>query len=473
MSNEFLRVLVRHVFSPKRAAATGSARRLWGLLLIAIVVCGPLIIAPVQADDWTQWRGSNRDGVWRESGVISSFTAADLKPVWRQPIGTGYSSPTVCSGRVFLMDFDESKSEESVLCFDSKTGQLKWKHTYQSSYQGISYTAGPRAAVTIEGELAYSLGAKGRLHCLNVNDGTVVWEDDLDQSYQISASKRMPIWGITGSPIVVGDLVILQIGAKGAAVVAFNKTTGDEVWKALDDRGQYSSPVLVKQNGNDVLVCWTGDGVAGLNPQTGQPYWHHPFKPSRMPIGVATPVIHGNRIFLTSFYDGAMMLEMSTTDMSVKQNWHLVGENERDTKALNSIISTPIWIEDHIYGVDSYGELRCLSAADGSRVWEDLTAVKKSRWGTIHFVAHGKEVWMLNEQGELMVGGLTPSGLSVTSRAGILDADQMRQPNRKGGVVWSHPAFADRCVFARNDRELICISLAKPQRKVELSGSEK
>lgn len=425
--------------------------------------CGFLVIASVQADDWTQWRGSNRDGVWRETGVISNFTAEDLKPVWRQPIGTGYSSPTVAAGRVFLMDFDEAKSKESIRCFDAKTGKSNWQHAYSSSYRGISYQAGPRAAVTVDGDLAFSLGAMGHLHCLSTADGAVVWENDLNKTYRISETKRMPIWGISGSPLVVGNLVILQVGAKDASVVAFDRTTGKEVWKALDDRGQYSSPVLVKQNGNDVLVCWTGDGVAGLNPQSGKVYWHHPFKPSQMPIGVATPVVEGNHIFLTSFYDGSMMLEMSTTEMSVKQNWHLVGKNERNTKALNSIISTPIWIGDHIYGVDSYGELRCISAADGTRVWEDLSAVKKSRWGTIHFVAHHDDVWMLNEQGELMVAKLTSDGLTISSRATILEADQMRTRNRKDGVVWSHPAFANRCVFARNDRELICINLAKPE----------
>ena len=171
-------------------------------------------------------------------------------------------------------------------------------------------------------------------------------------------------------------------------------------------------------------------------------------------------MVHGNKIFLTSFYDGAMMLEMSETSMGVKQLWHLIGPNERKTEGLHSIISTPIWIGDYLYGVDSYGELRCLRASDGKRIWEDLSAVERQRWATIHFVANGSNTWMLNEQGELMIGKLTQAGLEVTSRETILTPDQMRTPNRKGGVVWSHPAFANRCVFLRNDRELICIDLA-------------
>ena len=429
-------------------------------VVLLVGVSSTYFASSALGDDWSQWRGKDRAGVWAESGVISQFTQEDLKPLWRQPIGTGYSSPTVADGKVFLMDFDEEKQDESVRCFDAKTGNPIWEHTYHSKYL-ISYTAGPRAAVTIDDEMTYSLGAMGRLYCLNAEDGTEVWQNDLNATFEIKSGKRMPIWGIAASPIVVGDLLIVQIGAKDACVVAFNKLTGEEVWRALDDRGQYSSPVLVKQNGKDVLVCWTGDGVAGLNPETGKTYWHHPFKPNQMPIGVATPVIQGNRIFLTSFYDGSMMLELSETEMSVKQLWHEVGPNERATKAIHSIISTPIMKGDHIYGVDSHGELRCLKASDGSRVWEDLTAVKKNRWGTIHFVPNGENVWMLNEQGELMIGQLTPEKLTITSRAHVLDPNQMRRPNRQGGVVWSHPAFANKCVFARNDKELVCVDLSK------------
>lgn len=412
------------------------------------------------ADDWPQWRGIDRAGKWNESGVISEFTSDDLKPVWRESIGTGYSSPTVVDDALLLMDYDERKQEETIRCLNSKTGKLNWKHTYSAPYT-ISYTAGPRSSVTVDNGLAYALGAMGRLHCIDVVSGKIKWEKDLNKEYKIAELKRMPIWGIACSPLVFKDVLIIQIGAKDASVIGLDRNSGKEVWKALDDRAHYSSPVLVKQNEKDVVVCWTGDNVVGLDPVQGNIYWKHSFKPTRMPIGVATPIIKDDRIFMTSFYDGSMMLEMSKSEMTAKQLWHHAGENERSTKAIHSIISTPIWIDDHIYGVDSYGELRCISAADGSRVWEDLTAVKKARWGTIHFVSHGKDVWMFNEQGELMIGSLSPTGLDVKSRASVLQANQMRRPNRRNGVCWSHPAFANKCVYLRNDKELICISLAE------------
>ena len=167
-----------------------------------------------------------------------------------------------------------------------------------------------------------------------------------------------------------------------------------------------------------------------------------------------------NLIFLTSFYDGSMLLQTDPDEMSVRELWHLNGANEQQTAALQSIISTPIWIGDFIYGVDSYGELRCLDPADGSRVWEDLTAVPRSRWSTIHFVQNGSQTWMFNERGELILAELSEGGFREISRAKIIEPTtaQLRQRN---GVCWSHPAFANRRIFVRNDNEIRCINLEK------------
>ena len=414
------------------------------------------------AEDWAQWRGKDRSGQWTESGVLETLTAENLKIKWRQPISAGYSGPTVANGLVYVSGRDEKPEQiETIYCFDSVTGKPKWELTYPSVYT-VGYTAGPRASITIDEDRAYALGTMGMLHCLKADDGEVIWKKDLDSEYNISTSKRMPIWGIACSPIIYNDLVIIVVGGdEGAALVAFNKATGKEVWRSLEDPIQYSSPVLTKQNGKDVLVCWTGASVVGLNPTSGEPYWQHPFAPSRMPIGIATPLIKDGRIFLTSFYDGSMMLEMGDKDMTIKELWSARGPNERKTKALHSIISTPIWIDDYIYGVDSYGQLRCLKAEDGQRVWESQAAVAKDRWGTVHFVSHGNDIWMFNEQGEVIVGRLSPEGLEELSRVKIIEPTKSQLPTRKAGVCWSHPAFADRCIFARNDKEILCVDLSK------------
>lgn len=421
----------------------------WIGWVLAGVVC-----SPGAADEWPQWRGPQRDGVWRESGIIEKFTEPELKPLWRVPVGSGYSGPTVADRRVYVSDrVIEPQQSERVHCFDATTGKTIWSHSYLAPYE-IGYPAGPRASITIDGNRAYALGAMGHLHCFQADTGTVLWKHDCNQEYKID----MPNWGIAASPLVEGQLVIVAIGGKDASVVAFDKENGREKWRALKDRAQYSAPIIVEQAGQRVLVCWTGDSVAGLDPSTGNVHWRHPFPPRNMPIGVATPVVQGDRLFLTSFYDGSLMLRLRSDKLAVEPIWRRVGRDEQNTEALHSIISTPLFLGDYIYGVDSYGELRCLRAKDGERVWEDLTATPKSRWSTIHFVVNGDKVWMFNERGELIISKLSPEGFDEISRAKLI-APTEDQLSRRGGVTWSHPAFAYGHVFARNDKELVCASL--------------
>jgi hypothetical protein len=153
------------------------------------------------------------------------------------------------------------------------------------------------------------------------------------------------------------------------------------------------------------------------------------------------------------------MLRLASNEPQVEKVWQIVGQSERNTDALHSIISTPVFDGKHIYGVDSYGELRCLDAATGDRLWEDLSATPKARWSTIHFVQNGDKFWLFNERGELIIARFSPTGFDEISRSKLLEPtlEQLRQ---RDGVCWSHPAFANRCVFARNDEELVCASLA-------------
>ena len=245
--------------------------------------------------------------------------------------------------------------------------------------------------------------------------------------------------------------------------MALDKKTGVERWRALDDRASYSAPIIIQQAGKRVLVCWTGDNVVGLNPATGDVYWKYPFPPEKMVINVPTPVVAADRLFLTGFYDGALMLKLGQDEPQVEKLWRRKGPNEQKTDALHCMISTPYLDGDYVYGVDSYGELRCLDARTGDRVWEDLTAVPKDRWSTIHMVRNGGRVWMFNERGELVIATLAPQGFHEISRAKLIEptTGQLRQ---RGGVCWSHPAFAYKHVFARNDRELVCASLAAEDR---------
>lgn len=410
-------------------------------------------------DDWPQWRGLNRDGVWHETGIVEKFQEPRLEYVWRAELGSGYCGPTVAQGRVYVMDRVVSpKQIERVHCFDAKTGESLWTHSYDCAYRGVQYDAGPRASVTIHEGRAYALGTMGHLHCLDAKSGKALFSRDLNSAYGI----RMPIWGISAAPLIEGDLLILQIGGEdGACVVALDRESGKEVWRALDDKASYSAPIVIEQAGKRVLVVYTGENVVGLDPTSGKVYWKHPFPPTRMVIGIATPVPHRDLLFLSNFFDGSLLLKLRQDEPAVRKVWQRAGESEEQTDALHSIIATPYLEGDYIYGVDSYGELRCLNLDTGDRVWESLEAVPKARWATIHFVKNHDNVWMFNEKGELIIAELSPEGFQEKSRALLIEPTRDQLPSRRGGVAWSHPAFADRHVFARNDKELVCASLAK------------
>lgn len=412
--------------------------------------------ASARAEDWPQWRGPNRDGVWRETGIVKEFDAPQLKPRWRMPIASGYSGPTVADGRVYVTDrMVEPKQIERVHCFDEQTGKNLWTYTYDCVYSGVGYEAGPRASVSIDEGRAYALGSMGHLHCFDARTGDVLWKRDCLQEYRI----RMPIWGIAASPLVEKDLLIVQVGGVNACLVAFEKKTGKQVWTALDDRASYSAPIMIEQAGQRVLVCWTGDSVAGLDPATGKVHWKHAFRPNKMVINIATPVLEADRMFLTAFYDGSLMLRVHPDKLAVEPIWRRQGADERNTDALHSIMATPYLEGDYVYGVDSYGELRCLDAKTGDRLWENLEATPKNRWSNIHMVRNGQRMFMFNERGELIIAKLSPRGYQEISRAKLIEptTDQLRQ---RGGVCWAHPAYANQHVFIRNDKELLSASLA-------------
>lgn len=426
------------------------------LFLILITL---LLHIQVFAANWPQWRGENRDGVWREEGIIQKFEHEQLPIRWRAEVANGYSGPTVANGRVYITDRLTSPNEfERVHCFDAMTGERIWSHSYESSYKKVGYPNGPRASVTVNDGRAYSLGSMGHFLCFDAANGDVLWSKDLYNEYKI----KMPIWGIAASPLVEENLVIVQIGGSdNACLVAFDKVSGKEKWRALNDKASYSAPVIIEQAGKRILVCWTGNNVAGLDPMTGKLHWQHPFTPVKMVLNIATPVFENGYLFVSGFYDGSLLLKVSQDELSVEKVWRRRGKSERDTDSLHCCISTPIIQGDYIYGVDSYGELRCLDLKTGDRIWESLNATPKDRWSNIHMVRHEDKIWMFNESGELIISKLSPQGFHEISRTRLIEPTT-GQLNRGGkGVCWSHPAYANKHIYIRNDRELVCADLSE------------
>jgi outer membrane protein assembly factor BamB len=414
------------------------------------------------AEDWPQWRGAHRDGVWTETGIIDRFETPVIALKWRVPIASGYTGPTVAAGRVYVMDRILDPTEiERVHCFDWQTGQRVWSHSYECPYRDIGYQAGPRASVLVEDQRAYSLGSAGHLCCLDAAAGKVVWDRDLREQYAI----RMPNWGIAASPVIEEDLLIVQIGGEdNACLVAFDKRTGQPRWKTLPDDACYSAPIIIDQAGRRVLVCWTGNRIVGLDPANGDLYWEYPFPWEKWPIGIATPVVQGNLLFVSEAHKGSLLLQLSQTGPQVQKLWHRRRGEKDEPAAMHCLISTPYIDGEFIYGADNSGVLRCLRVDTGEQVWEDRTAVPENRFATIHLVRNDDRTWMFNERGELIISRLTADGFEEISRAKLIDptTDQLR---RRDGVTWSHPAFAYRHVFARNDKELVCADLSADSKR--------
>lgn len=445
---------------PEKSTKTMNVKKLSKFAIAFAVSC---LSTSGRCDDWPQWRGEDRNATVDDPQLVSSLPTDSVTLKWTAAVGPGYSGPTVSGGRVYLTDRQGEGTDviERVLCFDAETGNALWQHSDPVQYS-IGYQAsGPRAAVTVHDGRAIAVGGMGRLNCLDAASGEVFWTRDLNRDYDI----EMPIWGITAAPLVYDDMVIQVVaGSDNACLVAFDLASGAERWRALDERAGYSAPIVIRQGHQDVVVCWTGESVTGLDPKTGTVHWAIEMLPRNMPIGVATPAVQGDQLFVSSFYDGSLLIELDLQQPKAKTLWRRVGQDERNTDALHAMISSPIIKGDAIYGADSYGQFRCLDLATGDRIWEDLTVVPTARWATVHIIRNGDDEIMLNDQGELLFTTLSRDGVTVHSRSKLI-APTKQQLNRRGGVVWAHPAIADGMVYARNDDQLVCASLRKRDRE--------
>lgn len=431
-----------------------------------------LLLAAVtlHADDWPQWLGPQRDAVWRESGILDTFPAEGPTVRWRVPIGGGYSGPAVADGRVFVMDrqlakdasnpknaFDRSRilGTERVLCFREGDGKLLWSHEYDCPYT-VSYAGGPRTTPLVSGGKVYALGAEGNLACLDATTGKAIWARDFKKDFGIPT----PMWGFAGHPLLDGNKLICLVGGEGSVAVAFDKDTGKELWRALSDSEPgYAPPTIIELGGKRQLIMWHPKAIDALDPETGAVLWSEPGA-ARSGMSIATPRLLGDLLYVTSFYNGSVMLRLDPAKPAATKLWQSKKVSEKDTDALHTVMSTPVFEDGYIYGVCSYGQLRCLKADTGERVWETFAATtgdKPVRWANAFIVKNGARYFLFNETGDLIIAKLSPAGYEEISRTHLLEPTNT-DPGR--AVVWSHPAFANRSVYARNDQEIVCVSLA-------------
>ena len=421
----------------------------------------PLLLAAVDGADWPEWRGAGRQGIWTESGVIGGIPAGGLKVKWRVPIQAGYSGPAVANGRVFLLDHKRgtgSRVTERAVCLDERTGKTLWTREWEADYRGLDYANGPRATPTVDGDRVYVLGAKGSLRSLRVTDGAEVWSSDFVRDFDTA----VPGWGMSSAPLVAGSKLIAIVGGKGGAkVVAFDKLTGKMAWRALsgdDSEPGYSQPVLI-HHGRPQVVVWHAGALESLDPETGAVLWSQPFRVT-MNTPIATPAWSAPHLLVSGFFDGARMMELSAVG-GARLAWSSQGGNEIKSDKLHSLMSQALIDGDYVYGICSYGQLRCLRRATGERVWEtQAVTVEKTRNVTAWMVRHRDRVFLFNDRGELILAKLSPEGYSEIGRAKVIEPTSPPGGRRElGAVVWSHPAFANRHIVVRNDREIIRVSL--------------
>ena len=413
-------------------------------------------------DDWPQWLGPQRDSVWREKGIVQQLPAGGLTPKWRAPIAGGYAGPAVAGGKVYVTDYQresgdptngpsrraELTGKERVHCLNADSGAVEWTYAYPCSYR-VSYPAGPRATPTVAGGKVYVLGAMGNLSCLDAQTGKPVWSVDLQAAYKTEA----PIWGFAGHPLVDGQKLICLVGGQNSVAVAFDKNTGKVLWTALSaGEPGYAPPTIVETGGQRQLVLWHAEAVNGLDPETGNVYWSVPLA-AKYGMSIATPRQLGEHLFVSGIGNAALLLKLHGDSPQADVVWG--GDSRRGVYCANS---TPFLEGDTIFGVCHEGELRGIDLLTGKRLWETYAATtgKRVAYGTAFLVKHEERFFLLNDAGDLIIARLDREGYHEQCRAHLLDPtnEAFGRP-----VVWSHPAFANRCVYARNDKEIICVSL--------------
>ena len=427
----------------------GCFRRIerFGALTLAL-----FLNLPMEAADWPQFRGLNRDNAWSETGILQTFPAEGLKIRWRVPVGPGWSSPVVAQGRVFLTDMrlDKPRAWERIQCFKESTGKLLWSHESELVYPEWAFIpehgGGPAATPIVEDGKIYSLGRNGLVDCWNARNGKVIWEVPLGQKYEILELV------CRGSPLIERNLLIVFTGAKpGACVIALDKQTGKEVWKALEDVVSNSSPLIIAAGGKRQLIVWTDNAVNSLNPATGEPYWREAMVTSSND-SIPTPVVQNNRLLISG-----LMFELNANQPTARVLWP---ESRAPSKRILSNTSTPMMRGDYVYSAKSNGELVCLEAGTGKQVWGTTNATELKTGASIHLTPNGDGTFLFTDEGNLILAQLTPGGYREISRVHLLKPTSVLGSRR---FVWAPPVYANRHVFVRNDEELICASLvAKP-----------
>jgi outer membrane protein assembly factor BamB len=397
-----------------------------------------LFAGSLQAADWPQFLGPTRDGQSTEKGILKEWPKSGPRKLWERTIGSGYAGPAVAEGRLIL--FHRIDNDDIIECLDAKTGEARWKYTVPTGYvDSFGFDDGPRGVPTIAGGQVYALGAEGRLTCLDLASGRKMWDRDLAADFQL----RQSYFGVGVAPLVEGDAVFVNVGAKNAGIVAFDRATGKEQWKISNDEASYSTPTVAEIGGKRRLVFLTREGLMVVDPVAGTVVHQRHFR-SRMQASVnaATPLVADGQIFLSACYNtGALLLK---TD-----GWQDVWKND---ESMSNHYTTCVKVGDYLYGSHGRQEegavLRCVEWKTGKVMW---TA---EGFGCAWLIAVDGMLLAAQESGRIVLLEASPQGYR---EKGSFVA--FPKPELRGKYLRSAPALAEGILYARDAQKLVAWKL--------------
>ena len=392
---------------------------------LSLFVVAALLAANSPAADWAQWRGPNRTGISSEK-VSAAWPADGPKLLWRAAVGTGFSSISVSQGRVYTMG--NTNNEDTIWCFEAGTGKRIWQHTYPAQLSPQWYEGGPGATPTIEGNRVFTISKWGDVFCLDAATGTVLWQRDLRRD-----GVKPNRWGFAGSPLVWGELVILNAGTAG---IALDRNTGGIVWSNGTNAAGYASPTRFAAGGTEAVLIFAAKHLVALDPQSGRELWRQ-FWETDWDTNNTDPLVRGEGIFLSSFSRGCALLSLANGKPEVTYT----------NKVLHNHLSPGILVGEYLYAFNGEAkqdtDFRCLHLPTGELKW----ARKDPAFGSLILAAD--KLIVLSEKGELLLAEPSPAEFKPLARARVLS-----------GVCWTPPALANGRLYVRNAKgELRCLEL--------------
>ena len=389
-------------------------------------------------EDWTDWRGPRRDGVSRETGLLLDWRERQPKILWNRPLGLGFSSFSVADSRLYTMASIEDV--EYAICLHAHNGKTIWKTRSATTYRDTYGGDGPRSTPVVDDNRVYTLGAAGMLMSLDTLTGDVYWRRNVLDDFGAENTAR----GVSTSPLVDGDKLLVNVGAQGASVVALHKTTGRVIWKAFDDVPGYSSPIMIRVDGADgedsEFIYFTGKALVGLSPADGAEHWRHQLT-TAYSDNVATPIFDPSTrlLFVSSSGDtgGCAMYRITANANAIHSE--LVYNNKNMRNQCNSCVL----VDGYIYGFDK-AILKCLKFDTGEVMWEDRSVGKGS------LLAAQGHLFVLGERGDLALVQATPDLYLEKGQCKALESTR----------AWTPAALANGRLYIRDVENAVCIDIS-------------